>query len=208
MTLPHLPSRAPTLMLALAMAATALIAPSAWAHGGEDHGDTPKAAPALSTPAAPRATAQTDSFELVAVMQAGTTPTLMLYLDRADTNAPVEGASIDVESGAFKGTAKAVEPGVYTLPAPALAQAGHHPLTITIQSADTADLMDTTLDVGATAASHEGARPAAPRAASRWPWLAAGIGVLIALGFAWRRLRPASIDTAAGQSTSASKESA
>ncbi|TAK89418.1 MAG: hypothetical protein EPO09_17460 [Aquabacterium sp.] len=198
----------PAWPLALAIATTALLSPSAWAHGGEDHGDEPAAINTPATLAAPRATAQTDSFELVAVMQAGAKPTLTLYLDHADTNAPIEGASIEVESGAFKGTAKAVEPGVYTLPAPALASPGRYPLTITVQSAAGADLMDATLDVGASDAPHEQAQthasdhsgPQAPQASSRWPWLAAAAGLLIALGITWRRLRPAS--------TSVSKESA
>lgn len=198
----------PAWPLALAIATTALPGPSAWAHGGEDHGDTPAAINTPATPAAPRATAQTDSFELVAVMQAGATPTLTLYLDHADTNAPIEGASIEVESGAFKGTAKPVEPGVYTLPAPALAQPGHYPLTITVQSADGADLMDATLDVGASDAANEQA-PAdagdrsgqqATQAPTRWPWLLAAAGLLVALRITWRRLRPTS--------TSAPKESA
>lgn len=195
----HLPSpSAPTWLLTISLALTATPGSLAWAHGGEDHGDAPAPVNAATTPAAPhtsaRTSARTDSFELVAVLQEAATPTLMLYLDRADTNAPVEGASIDVESGTFKGTAKAVEPGIYTLPAGALAQAGHHPLTITVQSADTADLLDATLDVGPTAAeaAHDHDAPGAAPSSSRKAWLAAATLLLIALTWAWRRRSAAS----------------
>ncbi len=183
----HFPPRA---LLTHALAAIVLTAaPTAtWAHGGEDHGEAASAIAAPATPQAPRATAQTDSFELVAVLQAGDTPTLTLYLDRADTNAPVAGASIEVESGAFKGAAKAVEPGVYTLPAKAFTQPGHYPLAITIQSADTADLLDATLNVEAPS-DHTADHPASTT--SRWPWLAAAAALLITITTAWRLQRRA-----------------
>lgn len=179
MNLPH-PSRALLTHVPAAIVLT-LASTAVHAHGGEDHGEArPATAPA--TPQAPRAAAQTDSFELVAVLQAGDSPTLTLYLDRVDTNAPVAGASIEVESGAFKGTAKAMEPGVYTLTAPALAQPGHYPLAITVQSGDTADLLDATLNVEAPsdhAADHTAST------ASRWPWFAAAAALLITITSAW-----------------------
>ena len=179
----------PRALLALALAAVvvALTLPTAWAHGGEDHGEAASAVAAPATPQAPRATAQTENFELVAVLQTGDTPTLTLYLDRADTNAPVAGASVEIESGAFKGTAKAMEPGVYTLPAPALAQAGHYPLAITVQSGDTADLLDATLNVEAPS---DHAPDHTPSTTSRWPWLAAA-ALLITLTTAWQLQRRA-----------------
>ncbi len=188
--------------LVVSLALTATPGSLAWAHGGEDHGDAPAPVNTATTPAAPhtsartssRTSARTDNFELVAVLQEAAAPTLTLYLDRADTNAPVEGASIDVESGAFKSTAKAVEPGIYTLPAGPLAQAGHHPLTITVQSADTADLLDATLDVGTTEAEavHDHDAPGVAPSSSRKAWLAAATLLLIALTWAWRRRSAAS----------------
>ncbi|MBI5924751.1 MAG: hypothetical protein HY836_04060 [Aquabacterium sp.] len=175
--------RPPRALLALALAAivVALTPHAAWSHDGEDHGEATPAAVTPPTPQAPRATAQTDSFELVAVLQTGDTPTLTLYLDRADTNAPVAGASIEIESGAFKGTAKAMEPGVYTLPAPALAKPGHYPLAITVQSGDTADLLDATLNVEAPS-DHEPDHTAST--GSRWPWFTAA-ALLITITSAW-----------------------
>lgn len=173
---------------ALAAIVVTLASAAAWAHGGEDHGEAAPTVASPATPQAPRATARTDSFELVAVLQAGDSPTLTLYLDRADTNAPVAGASIEVESGAFKGTAKAIEPGVYTLPAQALAKPGHYPLAITVQSADTADLMDATLNVEAPsdhAADHT------TSSTPRWPWWAAAAALLFTITAAWRLRRRA-----------------
>lgn len=107
---------------------------------------------------------------------------------------------MDVESGAFKASAKALAPGVYSVPAAALAQPGRHPLTFTVQSADTADLLDATLAVGVAGAptgAHDHATtptPAAPASAllARWPWLAGAVLTAIALSWAWARRARAS----------------
>lgn len=131
-------------LLALAMFSLTLLPLPAWSHGGEDHGD----APASASPAdiAPRAVAQSEDFELVTVAMGGK---LTLYLDRQDSNAPVAGAAIEVESGAFKAVAKEVEPGVYTLPGAAFAKPGKYPLTFSVQAGETADLLTATLDLAA-----------------------------------------------------------
>jgi hypothetical protein len=136
-------ARAATLSLTLAAFSW-----GAWAHGGEDHGE---AAPAVvSATMAPRATAQTEDFELVAQMQ-GTTMTLTL--DRFATNAPVLDAQIEVESGTnLKAMAKPIAPGVYALQAPLLATPGSYPLTFSVQAGDTTDLMAATLDIAASSA--------------------------------------------------------
>lgn len=116
----------------------------AWAHGGEDHGDA--AVSAVPGDIAPRAAAQTEDFELVAVPAGGK---LTLYLDRYADNEPVAGAVIEVESGAFKAVAKEVEPGVYALPGAAFAKPGKYPLTVSIQAGEVADLLTATLDLAA-----------------------------------------------------------
>lgn len=100
---------------------------------------------------APRATAQTEDFELVAQVQ-GTT--LTLTLDRFDTNAPVLDAQIEVESGAnLKAMAKPIAPGVYALEAPMLAAPGSYPLAFSVQAGDITDLLAATLDIAAPSAS-------------------------------------------------------
>jgi cobalt-zinc-cadmium efflux system membrane fusion protein len=70
----------------------------------------------------------------------------VIYLDSFASNAPVPGAKVEVEGAGLKGVAVEVAPGVYQLPAPALG-AGKHALTVSIETADNADLLATTLDV-------------------------------------------------------------
>lgn len=122
---------------------------SAWAHGGEDH-DHEAPAPVLSQPLQPRAVAQSDDFELVAVLGASE---LRVYLDRADSNAPVAGAHIEIESDGFKAEGVAKGEGVYVMPAGALAHPGRHALTITIESEAGSDLLDAALVVPQSALS-------------------------------------------------------
>jgi len=129
-----------TIFLSLALFALSW---GAWAHGGEDHGDAP--APVASTGMAPRASAQTEDFELVAQVQ-GTT--LTLTLDRFATNAPVVDAQIEVESGSvLKQTAKQIAPGVYVVQATPFGTPGSYPLTFSVEVGDTSDLLAATLDI-------------------------------------------------------------
>lgn len=130
--------------------AAVFLAPTAWAHGGEEHSHD--AAPAMARDIAPRAFAQTEDFELVAVLADGK---LSLYLDRFATNEPVADAEIEVESGAFKAVAAQLAPGVYTLPGEAFASSGKYPLSISVQAGDTADLLTATLDIAPPAAGVE-----------------------------------------------------
>jgi len=130
------------------LAITLILALPAWAGGDASDGHTHgPSEPVLAQDIAPRATAQTEDFELVAIPAGGK---LTLYLDRYDTNVPVAGAVIEVESGAFKAIAKEVAPGVYALPGAAFAKPGKYPLTISIQAGETADLLTATLDLAAS----------------------------------------------------------
>lgn len=117
-------------------------ASAVYAHGGEDHGAPP---PAVSQTILPRAIAASDEFEMVAVLDG---KKLVIYLDRFASNEPVIGAKVDVEGGGLKGAAAESSPGVYGLDAAALA-AAKHPLTIAIESGDSADLLSATLDTSA-----------------------------------------------------------
>lgn len=183
------PPNWPALALCLA-----LISPAAWPHGGETHDDAPPTGTQAHTSAAPqgaRASARTDTFELVAVWtpgDSGHAPSLTVYLDKADTNEPVPQASIDVESGAFKATASPVSPGVYSVPAAALAKPGRYPLTFTVQTSDSADLLDATLVTPSPQAADTHDAPP-PTGAARWPWLLAGATLLAAA--TWISLRRA-----------------
>ena len=121
---------------------------SALAHAGGDtsdghsHGEATK--PAITADVGPRASAQTEEFELVAVLEGGK---LALYLDRFATNEPVADAQIEVESGTLKAAATQVAPGVYSLPGEAFAHPGKYPLAISVQAGDSSDLLTVTLDL-------------------------------------------------------------
>ena len=169
--------------------AVALAAPplTSHAHGGEDHGDA--AAPAPVASAAPRAQAQSEDFELVAEVQG---QALVLFLDRFDSNAPVVGAQVEVDSGGPPAMAAETAPGVYRVAAGPWTQPGRHALTVSVQAGDTADLLSATLDVPAAAAAAPAASLAvgSPATTKRGLWALAGALALAALGgFAWRRHR-------------------
>ena len=131
---------------------------------------------------APRTSAQSDEFELVAVLAAGK---LTLYLDRYADNAPVPDAEVEIESGAFKAIAAQIAPGVYSVPGQAFAQPGKHPLTISVQAGDAADLLTATLDLALPAAGIEHAHGWGEWAA----WSAAGALLLAGAGLVAVRRR-------------------
>lgn len=143
--------------------------PAAFGHGDEDHGAP---APAVSQAVSPRATASSEEFEAVAVLEGGK---LLVYLDHFASNAPVGGAKVEIEGGGLKGVAKESSPGVYGIDAAALSPA-RHPLTIAIETADSADLLSATLDVAPAPAG-------LPHAHGWGEWLVwLGAGVLALLG--------------------------
>lgn len=161
---------------------------AAWAHGDEDHdhGEA-KSPPALSTAPsdwAARASTATDSFEMVVELSEGKTqPTLTLYIDRFATNEALRDATVEVESGTFKSMAKAVAPGVYQLPGQAFSTPGQHPITVSIQAGDDADLLDVMLDT----AHHDAAPIPATRHTRTWAWALAGAITLAGIGLLIRR---------------------
>jgi hypothetical protein len=168
---------------------TAFAAASALAHGGEDHGGEAAAPPPALAGQAPRASAQTEEFELVVVLDRGgaAPPVLTLYLDRYGSNQPVADAAVEVESGAFKATARPAAPGVYTVPGAAFAAPGRHPLTVSVQTADSADLLDATLQTEAAAPVPAAAVAGIPR----WAWALPLAVLLAAAGYARTRRRSA-----------------
>ncbi|NWG39305.1 MAG: hypothetical protein HXY27_04975 [Hydrogenophilaceae bacterium] len=142
---------------------------AAHAHEGHDHGDEAK--PVAVASIAPRFEARSDLFELVGILNG---KEWWLYLDKADSNAPVEEAVIEVESGAFKGQAFASE-GVFKLVAPSLALPGQHALTITIETEEETDLLTATVELkAADSADAKEIRPS--------KWLAyVAVAILLAL---------------------------
>ena len=137
-------------LLAIALLALAF---SAFGHGGEDHGAPP---PALSQSVAPRASAATADFEVVAVLE---DRKLLVYVDRFASNEPVAGARVEVDSDVVsaQGLASESSPGTYVIQLAADFPAARHPLTISIETSDNADLLSLILDTSqppGTAAPH------------------------------------------------------
>lgn len=161
-----------------------LISAPAYAGGdssdGHSHGEAAK--PEMNAGIAPRTSAQSDEFELVAVLAAGK---LTLYLDRYADNAPVPDAEVEIESGTFKAVAAQIAPGVYSVPGQAFAQPGRHPLTISVQAGDAADLLTATLDLALPAAGVEHAH-----GWGEWTvWSASGVLLLAGAGLVVVRRR-------------------
>ncbi|MCK8784459.1 efflux RND transporter periplasmic adaptor subunit [Roseomonas sp. NAR14] len=171
------PLRVRRVLLGSALLAALLSAasvPPAAAHEGHDHEE---AAPAS---AAPRVAAVSEQFELVGVLGEG--GVLTLYLDRAATNEPVDGAAIEAILGGTQARAERIGPAVYRVRLPALARPGEYDLTFSVAAGAESDLLIGGLDVPA---------PPAPEAAVHG-WLEAlreapplwlgGLG-LLAAGF-------------------------
>lgn len=134
--------------------AASLIVPlaAALAHEGEDHG-----APAVqaSAPAAPRATATSAAFELVAVARGGA---LTIYLDRYASNEPIADATIAVETPAGEARAVPGENQTFSLDAPWSVKPGRYELLFTVTAGGDVDVLPVALLV--PEASAENARPA------------------------------------------------
>jgi hypothetical protein len=162
------------------------------AHGpGGEHLDQPAGTQAVSS--RPRVEAQTDLFELVATLAANE---LSILVDRYETNAPVLGADIEVESGGRKAKAKfQADQGHYTVEDPAflkmLATPGEHALVFTLNAGNDADLLNGAL-VTASWESHAPSRGAGLLRAIRGNPI--GLAIIVAAlgalaGFLWLRKR-------------------
>jgi hypothetical protein len=165
------PARAP-FACAAAVLAAALAAPAA-AHEGHDH-DAPAGAPASA--GAPRFAAATELFELVGALEGRR---LVLWLDRTDSNAPVVGATIELELG---GRARVVRPDgeVYVVELDAPPAPGVLPVAATVIAGADADVFAAELRIEppatvASAVPAAAARPAVGMGES-------GAGRLLAVG--------------------------
>lgn len=139
--------------LGLGLAVAALLIAVAWAltqRGLAFRGDTREARePAASAPASPgivgrtgvdpvpRFAASSERFELVGALDGRR---LTLWLDRFSDNAPLTGATLELEIGDLKFVAKAVDDR-YEFELPAPLPAGVSPVTVTVTTADEVDLL-------------------------------------------------------------------
>lgn len=166
---------------------TAIAAPGAHGPNGE-HLDAPPTAG--STAQRPRVTAQSDVFELVAELHEGE---LSIMIDRFDTNEPLLGAEVEVESAGIK--AKATfhgDLGDYALDdeklLALLKKPGEHALVFTIVASNASDLLDGVLvnaaDSAAPGHDHDHAHT--------WEMVLIALAILLGVVGAfllWRRVR-------------------
>jgi RND family efflux transporter MFP subunit len=154
-------------LVAALLSALACATPS-FAHEGHDHEVAPPAIAHVS----PRAEAQSAAFELVAVPKGGE---LEIWLDRFDTNAPVEGASISIETPAGSVAAVAEGPGLYRAPAPWAMKPGRTDLIFTVMAGNDMDVLPTSLTIPAPAHGVEptAASASLPDVGKISPWIAA-----------------------------------
>jgi len=186
--------------LLLIMNPPAMAAPGAHGPNGE-HLDSPATVRAGS--GLPRLEAKSELFELVAELRAGE---LVIVLDRFETNEPVLGAKLDVESGSLKAVATfRGEQGDYRVGDAALLKAlaapGEHGLVFTIMAGQDSDLLDGTLvnaAAGGAAAAAGGEHGHAhgsdehghDRELERAAWIGAGVAAFGLIGgIAWWRQR-------------------
>src|SRR5262249_5794541 len=153
----------------------ALALQGAQAGDGHDHGDAPTAA---AGPALPRFAAVSESFELVGIVDG---KQLVVYLDRFADNAPVQGATIELELGGAKLALAEHEPGQYEGALPGAPKPGLTPVTATVVAGNESDLLAGELDLHDDA--H--AEPAKARGGLS-KWLLGALAV-IALGAAGLR---------------------
>lgn len=124
----------------LAMLGVAVLAPATKAGPGHDHGDEPAAAAA----ALPRVTAESESFELVGILQPG--GVMLIYLDRWGDNAPVDGAlTVTVDGQEVAAERQGI--GLFTLRHPRLAQPGTLDLIFSITAGEEMDLLTGHVDI-------------------------------------------------------------
>ena len=106
-----------------------------------------------SSTSSPRVEAKSELFELVANLKPGE---LSILVDRYESNEPVLGAQLEVESGSLKAVAAfRADKGDYVVTDAALLKAlaapGEHALVFTLMAGKDSDLLDGTLLVGGTA---------------------------------------------------------
>lgn len=200
LTTPHMNTQhllaAFVITLLMTLNATALAAPGAHGPNGE-HLDAPTSAVMAST--LPRMEAKSESFELVVELRASE---LVIVVDRYETNEPVLGAKIEMESGGLKAVAafRAAQ-GDYVVTDAALLKAlkatGEHGLVFTLVAGADSDLLDGTLVTAASHAisgksdqGHSHDDHGHDHELERAAWIGGGVAALGLIGgLVWRRQR-------------------
>lgn len=106
---------------------TVSFASFAYAHEGHDHGETPPSSPIAT--ALDRGEAHSEKIEIVATLDGDT---LRIFVDRYATNAPVDGAAVEVETSAGPAKAEALGDGLYRLTGVPLPEEGPVNLIVSV----------------------------------------------------------------------------
>jgi RND family efflux transporter MFP subunit len=131
----------------------------AYAHEGHDHGEAPLSPP--SAAALERGEAHSEKIEIVATLDGDT---LRIFIDRYATNAPVDGATVDVETSAGPAKAEALGDGMYRLTGVPLPEEGPVNLIVSVALDGEVDLFP--IEIARTPPSE----PSASNAASLSFW--------------------------------------
>jgi hypothetical protein len=138
------------LPIAVALFAVPWVAAAPGAHGPNgEHLDAPAGTPTAGT--APRFEARSEAFELVGRLSGGE---LSMFINRFETNEPVNDAKVELELGTLKAAAPFdADQGDYAVAdeafLKALAEPGDHALVITVVASNESDLLEGTLNVPA-----------------------------------------------------------
>jgi len=138
--------RATVLAVATIFALAAGAVRSVVAHEGHDHDAPPPPATIVS---APRGEAASDTVEIVTVARGGV---IEIYLDNFRTNAPIEGAAVEVETPEGPATATGTAGQPYRLQAPWIGKPGRHDLIVTVTAGDLLEVLPVSLTIPAPAA--------------------------------------------------------
>ena len=165
-----------------------LFGPPAWAGAGHDHG--PEAGPNNVAAHIPRVESAGSELELLATAEGRK---LTIYLDKLDTNEPVDAAIIEVSGeGIEPQTATRVDEGVYVVEADWIHEPGTKALTFVVTTGETADLLSGTVEIppDSVAEADDGLTWSAILARAEL-WVLLGLAALIGFvsAFAFRPIR-------------------
>jgi membrane fusion protein, heavy metal efflux system len=158
-------------IIAVACAASwlSLAADRAIAHEGHDH--RTDVATGQDVPASPRVMATSEHYQLVGIVEG---EVLVIYLDRAEDNAPVTTASIEIsiDGEPFKAELDK-KSATYEAIAPILRKAGSHEVLISLTDGSSQDLLVGTLHIpeasGNSDSEHRSLRQLIGHAVAAWP---------------------------------------
>lgn len=144
------------LRVPLAWLALTVIPAAAQAHEGHDHGGPQ---PAATAPSSPRVAAQSETYELVGILNRGS---LRLYLDRFETNEPVPEAAIVATVGETDIAATPNGDGTFEIASDAFSGQGPLEIVFIITAPSGDDLLIGTLDRPPLPETAASATPAPP----------------------------------------------